>query len=230
MRGLLLVDKPADWTSFDVVNKIRRIIADAEGVKPKSIKVGHSGTLDPFATGLLILLVGKEYTKKASEFSKLDKTYEVTLKLGATSSTGDPEGEIKAVSGATPTLEAVQEAVGQFRGQIEQVPPAFSAIRIDGQRAYKLAREGKEVKIEPRRVTINRLEIVSYDYPEVKLVADVSSGTYIRALVEDIGKVLETGAYTTTLRRTEIDGYHLDKATQLKTIEGGITQELLTQL
>lgn len=230
MRGLLLVDKPADWTSFDVVNKIRRIIADAEGVKPKSIKVGHSGTLDPFATGLLILLVGKEYTKKASEFSKLDKTYEVTLKLGATSSTGDPEGEIEAVSGATPTLEAVQEAIGQFRGQIEQVPPAFSAIKIDGQRAYKLAREGKEVKIEPRQVTINRLEIVSYDYPEVKLVADVSSGTYIRALVEDIGKVLETGAYTTGLRRISIGSFQVTLALLQPDLTENTIENSLTEI
>lgn len=204
MQGLLLVDKPAGWTSFDVVNYTRRIVATAEGKKPKNVKVGHTGTLDPFATGLLVLLIGKEYTKKAGEYSKLDKTYEVTLKLGATSTTGDPEGEIKAVSDTIPTPEALQEAVEQFRGPIQQVPPAYSAIKVDGQRAYKLARAGKEVKIEPRQVTINRLEIVSYDYPEVKLIADVSSGTYIRTLVEDIAKALGTGAYTTELRRIRI--------------------------
>lgn len=204
MQGLLLVDKPAGWTSFDVVNYTRRIVATAEGKKPKNVKVGHTGTLDPFATGLLVLLIGKEYTKRAGEFSKLDKTYEVTMKLGATSTTGDPEGEIKAVADTNPTPEALQEAVEQFRGPIQQVPPAYSAIKVDGQRAYKLARAGKEVKIEPRQVTINRLEVVSYAYPEVKLIADVSSGTYIRTLVEDIAKALGTGAYTTELRRIRI--------------------------
>ncbi len=228
MQGLLLVDKPAGWTSFDVVNYVRRIVATAEGKKPKNVKVGHTGTLDPFATGLLILLIGKEYTKKAGEYSKLDKTYEVTMKLGVTSTTGDPEGEINAVSDTTPTLEAIQEAVEQFRGEIEQVPPAYSAIKVDGQRAYKLARAGKEVKIEPRTVTINRLEIVSYDYPEVKLVADVSSGTYIRTLAEDIGKTLDTGAYTIELRRTSVGSFQVcDAITQEKLSIESISKTLI---
>jgi len=219
MQGILLVDKPADWTSFDVVNYVRRIVANAEGKKPKNVKVGHTGTLDPFATGLLVLLIGKEYTKKAQDLSKLDKTYEVTVRLGETSSTGDPEGEITAVSDTTPELKAIQEAVEQFKGQIEQVPPAYSAIKIDGQRAYKLARAGKEVKIEPRKVTINRLEVVNYSYPELKLVANVSSGTYIRTLAEDIGKVLGTGAYTTQLRRTQIDEYLIENALPVKQLD-----------
>lgn len=228
MQGLLLVDKPAGWTSFDVVNYTRRIVATAEGKKPKNVKVGHTGTLDPFATGLLVLLIGKEYTKRAGGYSKLDKTYEVTMKLGATSTTGDPEGEIKAVSDTTPTPEALQEAVERFRGQIQQVPPAFSAIKVDGQRAYKLARAGKEVKIEPRTVTINRLEIVSYVYPEVKLVADVSSGTYIRTLVEDIAKSLGTGAYTTELHRTKVGNFQIsDAITQEKLSEDTITASLI---
>ena len=211
-QGILLVDKPAGWTSFDVVNYVRRIIATAEGKKPKNVKVGHTGTLDPFATGLLILLIGKEYTKRAGEFSKLDKTYEVTMKLGETSTTGDPEGEITPVSDKIPTKDELNSAIKKFQGVIEQVPPAFSAIKVGGQRAYKLARAGKEVVIEPREITINRLEIVSYDYPEVKLVADVSSGTYIRTLVEDIGKILTTGAYTTALRRTQIADFSFKDA------------------
>ncbi len=118
MSGLLLVDKPAGWTSFDVVNYIRRIVATAEGKKPKNVKVGHTGTLDPFATGLLVLLIGKEYTRRASEFSKLDKTYEVTLKLGATSSTGDPEGSIETVSDVIPDLEALQAEIGRAAGWV----------------------------------------------------------------------------------------------------------------
>lgn len=219
MQGLLLVDKPAGWTSFDAVNYVRRIVATAEDKKPKQVKVGHTGTLDQFATGLLVLLVGKEYTKRAGGLAKLDKTYEVTMKLGETSSTGDPEGEITTVvQGTTPTEKALQEAVEHFKGHIKQVPPAFSAIKIDGQRAYKLARAGKAVKIEPREVTINRLELVGYSYPEAKLIADVSSGTYIRTLVEDIGKILATGAYTTELRRTRVGNYDIAQAVPVKGI------------
>lgn len=220
MQGLLLVDKPATWTSFDVVNYVRRIVAQAEDKKPKNCKVGHTGTLDPFATGLLVLLVGKEYTRRAGELTKLDKTYEITMRLGQTSTTGDPEGELAEVSTAIPDLEALQAAIEQFRGQIEQIPPAYSAIKIDGQRAYKLARAGKEVIIPARPVTISRLEIVSYNYPEVQLVADVSSGTYIRTLVEDIGATLEVGAYTTVLRRTSIDRFDIAEAiTDVKTLD-----------
>lgn len=204
MKGVLLVDKPAGWTSFDVVNYVRKIVAQAEGVRPKQVKVGHTGTLDPFATGLLVLLVGKEYTRKAAELSKQDKTYEVTMRLGETSSTGDPEGEITAVSEVKPTKKAIEETLKRFTGVIEQVPPAFSAIKINGQRAYKLAREGKKVKIEPRKVKINRLELLDYAYPEVRFITDVSSGTYIRSLVEDLGRALGVGAYTTGLRRTRI--------------------------
>ncbi len=218
MQGILLVDKPAGWTSFDVVNYVRKQVAQAEGKKPKQVKVGHTGTLDPFATGLLVLLIGKEYTKKAGELSKQDKTYEVTMRLGQVSSTGDPEGEIKAVSDTDPGVEAVREALKRFTGQIEQVPPAFSAIKISGKRAYKLAREGKEVKIEPRTVTINRLELLDYAYPEVKFVADVSSGTYIRSLVEDIGQALGTGAYTIALRRTAIENSSVKEALSPKEV------------
>ncbi len=218
MQGMLLVDKPAGWTSFDVVNYVRRIVANAEGKRPKHVKVGHTGTLDPFATGLLVLLIGKDYTRRAAELSKLDKTYEVTIRLGQTSSTGDPEGDVIAVSDTVPDQKAVQEAASRFRGQIEQIPPAYSAIKINGQRAYKLARAGKEVVIEPRQVTINRLEVTDYKYPELKLVADVSSGTYIRALAEDIGKVLRTGAYTLILRRSSIGDFSVDNAVETKQI------------
>ncbi|HEX7632858.1 MAG TPA: tRNA pseudouridine(55) synthase TruB [Candidatus Saccharimonadales bacterium] len=229
MQGLLLVDKPAGWTSFDVVNYVRRIVATHEGKKPKNVKVGHTGTLDPFATGLLVLLVGKEYTRRAGELSKLDKTYEVTMKLGFGSTTGDPEGEITAVPGTAPTPEALQGAVERFRGQIEQIPPAYSAIKINGQRAYKLAREGKEVVIEPRKVTINSLEVMSYDYPEVKLIADVSSGTYIRTLVEDIAKSLGTVGYTKELRRTEVDKFGINDATPVNQLDVDQVAKLLKQ-
>lgn len=218
MQGILLVDKPADWTSFDVVNYVRKMVAQNTGQKPKNTKVGHAGTLDPFATGLLILLVGKEYTRRAGEFSKLDKTYEVTMLLGKTSTTGDPEGEIAEVKVVQPSEREIKDAFTQFTGEIEQVPPAYSAIKINGQRAYKLARAGKEVIIEPRKVRINSLELTEYAYPEVKFTADVSSGTYIRTLVEDIAKALGTGAYTTALRRTIIGTFRISDAAQVKSL------------
>jgi tRNA pseudouridine55 synthase len=231
MQGVLLVDKPATWTSFDVVNYVRRIVAQAEGKKPKHVKVGHTGTLDPFATGLLVLLVGKDYTKRAGELTKLDKTYQVAMRLGAVSTTGDPEGEITPVSEAVPTSPELEAALENFRGEIEQTPPAFSAIKVDGQRAYKLARAGKEVVLEPRKVTISRLELGQYAYPDVKFVAEVSSGTYIRTLVEDIGQKLRVGAYTTELRRTKVGTFEIENAQPVKELNSErIASNLLTNM
>lgn len=212
MQGILLVDKPKTWTSFDVVNYVRKMVATAEGKKPKNTKVGHTGTLDPMATGLLVLLIGKEYTRKATELTTLDKTYEVTMKLGETSSTGDVEGELTAVSDTIPTETAVREALEKLQGQIMQVPPAFSAMKVNGQRAYKLAREGKEVVLEARPVMIYENTLTAYEYPFVKFTSRVGKGTYIRSLVEDLGKLLETGAYMSDLRRTTVGAYRLGDA------------------
>ena len=216
MEGIILVDKPADWTSFDVVNYIRRQVAETVGKKPKNVKVGHAGTLDPFATGLLIVLVGKNYTRQAADFSKKDKTYELSAILGKKSTTGDPEGEISDFNNRVPTLEEINEILDKYRGEIMQTPPIYSAIKVDGQRAYKLARQGKEVEIEPRQVTIKRLELISYEYPKLSLLAEVSSGTYIRSLVEDIGQDLGVGAYTEQLRRTAIDRFEVKHAAMPK--------------
>jgi tRNA pseudouridine55 synthase len=227
MEGLLLVDKPIGWTSFDVVNYVRRIVAGVEGKKPKNCKVGHTGTLDPFASGLLVLLIGKNYTKRAGEFSKLDKTYEVIMELGRTSSTGDPEGQLTNVTERVPERTEVVEALAQFVGDIQQIPPAFSAIKIDGQRAYKLAREGKEVIIEPRTVHIDYIELVNYIYPDIAFITNVSSGTYIRTLVEDVGNVLKTGAYTAELRRTTVGKYKLEDAIK---VEGMTPEQLKSSL
>jgi tRNA pseudouridine55 synthase len=218
-KDTLLIDKPAGWTSFDVVAKIRgRLKAQyaARGEKPtkKQLRVGHAGTLDPFATGLLIILLG-DGCKKAGQYLRLDKTYEFTAMLGETSTTGDPEGELHKGSENKPSEQAVREVLKHFTGTIAQTPPAFSAIKVDGQRAYKLAREGKTVDIPERKVTISRLELQEYDYPYLRGVCDVSSGTYIRTLVEDIGKVLGTGAYCSALRRTRIDAFTIDKAVQV---------------
>jgi tRNA pseudouridine55 synthase len=206
--GILLVDKPKGWTSHDVVAKVRGILKKQAG---KKIKVGHTGTLDPQATGLMVLVVGS-YCKRAGEFSKLDKTYEVTMKLGETSTTGDKEGEKTKISGKKPTNKEVQETIDNFVGEIEQTPPAYSAIKVDGKRAYKLAREGKEVKLEPRKVKIYGITDVRYDYPLISFTAKVSSGTYIRSLAEDIGKKLATGAYLTGLRRKTIEKFSVGNA------------------
>ncbi len=212
MDGMILIDKPANMTSFGVVSRVRRKLTEKAG---KKVKVGHTGTLDPFATGLMILLIGKA-CKKANEFSKLDKTYEATIILGKTSSTGDPEGEIEVISDVVPSEARVQAVLKQFLGEITQIPPAFSAIKINGKRAYKLAREGKEVEVPQRRVIIYELELVEYAYPELKICTHVSSGTYIRTLAEDIGKALKTGAYCRQLRRTTVSGWNVTEAITLE--------------
>lgn len=213
--GILLIDKPSGMSSFGVVARVRRQLSQIVG---KKVKVGHTGTLDPFATGLMIIVVG-EYCKRAGEFSKLDKSYEATIRLGQTSSTGDPEGQITEVSGDKPSRQGIEDALKKFRGQITQTPPIYSAIKIDGQRAYKLAREGKQIDMPTRTVTISRLELQSYTYPTVKITCDVSSGTYIRSLVEDIGKELGTGAYTTALRRTKVSNFDISGTSSLDTVK-----------
>lgn len=213
MNGIVLVDKPAEWTSFDVVNKIRRMVQNSEynTSNKKRFPTGHTGTLDPLATGLLVILLGK-YTKEAPGLTKLDKTYEVTMCLGQTSTTGDEEGDKTATSTKQPAEDEVRQALAGFVGDTMQVPPQFSAIKINGQRAYKLARKGEEVEIKPRPVHIDSIELTSYEYPFVRFTAHVSSGTYIRSLVEDLGKVLETGAYMSDLRRTKVGKFDIKDA------------------
>jgi tRNA pseudouridine55 synthase len=216
MQGILLVMKPRTWTSFDVVNYIRRIVATAEDKKPKHVKVGHTGTLDPLATGLLVILVGKEYTRRAAEWSKLDKTYEVVMKLGETSTTADEEGEKTKVSDVQPNLAEIKAALSKFTGDIMQTPPIYSAMKVNGVRAYKLAREGKEVALEPRPATIYGSVLTDYTYPYVKFTSKVSSGTYIRSLVEDLGNELGTGAYMSDLCRTSIGDFLIKDANDIK--------------
>ncbi len=210
---ILLIDKPAGWTSFDVVAKIRsgiRAEYRERGEKPtkKQLRVGHAGTLDPFATGLLIVLKG-DACKKAGEFLKLDKVYTATIRLGQTSTTGDPEGDISDVSDEVPSIDKVKAALHKFTGEITQRPPIYSAIKINGERAYKLARKGEAVIIPTRQVTIFSLELIDYTYPELKIRVHVSSGTYIRSLAEDIGNDLGVGAYCSELRRISIADWHL---------------------
>ena len=208
---VILVDKPAGMTSFGVVARVRRKLKDEFGHK---VKVGHTGTLDPFATGLLILLSGK-YTKKSNEFLKLDKVYEATIKLGYISDTGDIEGNIIKKSDKRVNLKEIENILKQFIGEIEQRPPKFSAIKINGQRAYKLARAGKDFEVPSRKVTIYNIEILEYEYPILKLRCHVSSGTYIRTLAEDIGEKLGVGAYCESLKRLKIGDYDVKDAEKL---------------
>lgn len=241
---ILLVDKPAGISSFGVVAKVRHQLSNQAGFievkgkdgiirqKRRKIKVGHAGTLDPFATGLLILLIGKG-TKHAGDFLKLDKEYLATIRLGATSTTGDLEGDLTPTPGyatlnpanpgfaaqtehcSVPTRAAVQKVVENFLGQTEQRVPNFSAVKINGERAYKLARAGKKVDMPVRPITIYEIETLNYVWPDLTIRCQVSSGTYIRALGEDIGQALGTGGYLTALRRTQIGKYRIEDATTL---------------
>lgn len=202
--GYLLVDKPVGPTSHDVVDAARRIL--------RTRKVGHAGTLDPFASGLLILAVGR-MTKEISKFVGLDKSYEATLRLGATSDTMDRTGTVTEQKDRAPvSREAFEAALGKFRGAIDQVPPMYSAKKVGGKKLYELAREGVEIERKPVRVTIHELELVDYAWPIAKLRTRVSSGTYIRALADDIGKALGCGAYLEELRRTSIGGFDVKEA------------------
>lgn len=209
--GIILIDKPADMTSFGVVARVRRVLSRQNG---KKTKVGHCGTLDPFATGLLILCVGKE-CKNAGTYMKHDKVYEATFRLGQESTTGDPEGELTDISATIPTRAEVEAVLAQFTSDVQQRPPIFSALKIDGVRAYKLARDGQEVEIPLRTITIYSLELVEYAYPELKIRTHVSSGTYIRSLGVDIGQALGTGAYCSQLRRISIADWQVGDAQTL---------------
>lgn len=215
--SILLIDKPAGITSFGVVARVRRRLSQELG---KKAKVGHTGTLDPFATGLMIIVTGKE-CRNAMQYSKLDKVYEATIELGKTSTTGDPEGEIVAVDGPRPSLEEVNTVLTRFTGEISQRPPIYSAIKINGQRAYDLARKGVEVEMPERIVTVYSLDLVEYAYPEIKIRVHVSSGTYIRTLAQDIGEALGTAAYCTELRRTKVADFSVEDALNLDSVTNG---------
>lgn len=211
MDEVLLIDKPAGMTSFGVVARLRRVLSQAAG---KKVKVGHTGTLDPFATGLMIIVTGKK-CREADTFTKLDKWYEAEIMLGQISTTGDPEGELTHVSVRQPSRSEVEAALGTFVGEIKQRPPIFSAIKINGRRAYQLARQGQPVDMPERTVSIYTLELVTYEYPRLVIRAHVSSGTYIRSLAVDIGQKLETGAYCRRLRRQAIAEYDVTQAKPL---------------
>ena len=214
---VLLIDKPLNWTSFQVVNKIRWLIKQQFGIK--KIKVGHAGTLDPLATGLLILCTGK-FTKKIETYQAQVKEYTGTITLGATTPSYDLESEIDQtfdVSDITP--EEIQQATKQFIGEIQQQPPIFSALKKDGKRLYEYAREGEKVEIPTRAICISEFEITTIDMPNLEFRVVCSKGTYIRSLAHDFGKALNNGAHLSALRRTKIGGFSVEDAVGIEEFE-----------
>lgn len=209
---IFLLDKPLDWTSFQAVNKMKYKLKSEFGL-PKKFKIGHAGTLDPRATGLLIICTGK-FTKKIPEIQDAPKEYWTEIKLGVQTESYDTEKpEILPQDISHITEEAIHKALEQFLGEIEQKPPVFSAIKIDGRRAYSMARAGEEVEMKSRKTTILYIKDVEINLPLVSFTVGCSKGTYIRSLAHDIGQALEVGAYLTQLRRTKIGDYLLENGT-----------------
>ncbi len=205
MDGILVLDKPVGISSARAVAQIKRLL-------PRGTKIGHAGTLDPFATGVLLLLIGKS-TKLCEKLMDEPKQYQTTVKLGATSPTDDPEApeELRSIVNP-PHIDQVDDALKAFTGSIRQRPPAFSAMKINGQRAYDLARAGREVRIQPRTVQVYAIKRLNYEWPFLSLCIDCGRGTYIRAIARDLGEALEVGGYLTALRRTRVGPFTVNDA------------------
>ncbi len=217
-EGIILVDKPKGITSHDVVDEVRK--------KLKTRKVGHAGTLDPLAQGLLIILVGK-YTKAFSKFVSFDKDYMGILKLGEKTSTGDSQGEVLEKKDYRDIdIEKIKEVFSQFKGEQEQIPPMVSALRLKGKRLYNLARKGITVKRKPRKITISSIEILNIDLPFVEFRLTCTKGTYVRKLAQDIGDKLSCGAHMTKILRLGIGNFKLSEAVKLEDINESHLQEI----
>jgi len=208
--GFLLVDKPIGITSHDVIHKLRRIT----NIK----KIGHAGTLDPFASGLLIVAIGREATKKINTFVKLDKIYLAEIELGSTTNTHDSEGELKKISNKIISLAIIEKMLINFIGKQKQIPPMFSAKKIKGKKLYELARAGISVERTPCEIEIFDLKIINYNWPILEIKIHCSSGTYIRAIARDLGESLECGAYLKNLKRIAISQFLLENAYSLDKI------------
>lgn len=219
------IDKPLGWTSFDAVKRLRGAIQRRLHVK--KFKVGHAGTLDPLATGVLIICTGRA-TRRIEELQNGDKEYVATIRLGATTPSFDLETEIdREYPWEHVTREMVENVLPQFTGKIMQVPPVFSAVKVDGKRAYNFARKGKEVELKAKPLEIKEIEILSCDFPEVVLRIVCSKGTYIRAIARDFGRALGSGAHLTGLRRTKVGGVSIDSCMSVeKALERISTEEL----
>ncbi|OED37707.1 tRNA pseudouridine(55) synthase TruB [Flavobacteriaceae bacterium (ex Bugula neritina AB1)] len=217
---IILIDKPLQWTSFQVVNKLRWLIR--KNFKIKKIKVGHAGTLDPLATGLLIICTGK-FTKRIQEFQGQVKEYTGTIRLGATTPSYDLETEINQTYPIDHISERmIKECISNFIGEIEQYPPVFSALKKDGKRLYEYARSGEEVKVSARKVKVDIFEITRIQLPEVDFRIVCSKGTYIRSLAHDFGKALESGGHLSVLRRTKIGEFSVSDAVTPEIFENNL--------
>ena len=218
LEGVLLIDKPIGLTSHDVVDRVRR--------KLKMKRIGHAGTLDPMATGLLIILVGKA-TKLSQYLMSLDKAYQGTITLGETTNTYDGEGEVKTTKPVPEISQAeVQEVLNTFIGDQYQTPPMFSAVKIDGQPLYKMARKGKEVEREPRFLRISKFDITRFALPEVDFSLDCTKGTYVRSLANEIGEKIGCGGFLSALRRNASDRFSIEDATPLEAFEEASLDEI----
>ncbi len=214
---ILLFDKPLNWTSFQLVNKVRWLIRKSCNIK--KIKVGHAGTLDPLATGLLVICTGK-FTKRIEEFQGQEKEYTGTFTLGATTPSYDLETEVDETFPVDHISEDdINKATSQFIGEIEQVPPVFSALKKDGKRLYEYARNGEEVEVKSRKVTITEFEVTATRFPEVDFRVVCSKGTYIRSLANDFGKALGSGAHLSALRRTRIGDFKVEDSMDLEAFQ-----------
>ena len=221
---VLFFNKPLTWTSFDLVNKFRYKLS--RKLKVKKIKVGHAGTLDPLATGVMIVCTGKA-TKRIDEFQFQTKEYIATLKLGETTPSFDLEKEVDAVYPTEHiTRELVEEVLKQFIGTIEQVPPVFSACKIEGKRAYELARNGEEVPLKAKTLVIDEIELLACELPVVKIRVVCSKGTYIRALARDIGVALHSGAHLIASERTRVGDVTLDQCMNPEDIDAFLDREI----
>ncbi|MDY3068088.1 MAG: tRNA pseudouridine(55) synthase TruB [Parabacteroides sp.] len=222
---VLFFNKPLKWTSFDLVNKFRYKLS--RKLKVKKIKVGHAGTLDPLATGVMIVCTGKA-TKRIDEFQYQTKEYIATLKLGETTPSFDLEKEVDAVYPTEHiTRELVEEVLKSFIGVIQQVPPVFSACKVDGKRAYELARKGEEVELKSKTLIIDELELLECELPVIKIRVVCSKGTYIRALARDIGTALNSGAHLIALERTRIGDVTLDMCMNPEDIDKFLDEEIV---
>ena len=217
---VILIDKPLEWTSFQAVNKVRWLIKKSFGIK--KIKVGHAGTLDPLATGLLIICSGK-FTKKIDTYQAQEKEYTGTFTLGATTPSYDLETEIEQTFDISEvTSQEIKEVTKQFIGEIQQQPPVFSALKKEGKRLYEYARNGEEVDIPFRTVTISEFEITKIELPKIDFRVVCSKGTYIRSLANDFGKALNNGAHLSALRRTKIGNFSVDDAVGIEAFEASL--------
>ncbi len=223
---VILIDKPLTWSSFQTVNKLKYILKRKYNL-PKKFKIGHAGTLDPLATGLLIICTGK-FTKRITEIQAQTKEYTGTITVGATTPSYDLETEINATFPTEHiTLDLISETIQQFLGEIDQKPPLFSAIKKDGIRLYEHSRAGEEVEIQSRKTTVYQFEITRFVLPEIDFRISCSKGTYIRSLAFDFGNALHTGAYLSSLRRTKIGDYNVEKSCSPTDFEKSVTQEVL---